>query len=72
MSLFKPASNFIAQCEMCNKLTQLLSNDPLISLYILMDRYGWIVFKNGETIFCSERCLDEYEIEHIDEMLNDE
>ncbi|KKN08643.1 hypothetical protein LCGC14_1054600 [marine sediment metagenome] len=72
MCLFRPTSsvNFVAQCEICKAQTNELSNNSLVAIYVLMDMYGWIIYDDQKTTFCSEKCLDEYEIENIDERLN--
>ena len=59
-------TNFLAVCKNCEAQSELLSNNIYMAVYQLLDS-GWIVYDNYETVFCSENCLDEYEIEHIDE-----
>lgn len=62
---------FTALCENCKQESGPLSNNIQIAAYRLMD-YGWIVYDNYETTFCSEACLDEYEIDHIEKVIENE
>lgn len=73
MCLFKPneSTTFIAECETCGTTSDPLSSDTLIAIYRLLDS-GWTVFETQYRTFCSERCLDEYDIEHIEERLDSE
>lgn len=71
MALFRSysTSSYSAQCEACDTEIGPLSNNIQIAAYRLLD-HGWIVLEDYETTFCSESCLDEHEISHIEEVLD--
>lgn len=70
MCLFKPHNSeiYTAVCEVCNEESGQLSNNVEVAVYHLLD-HGWIVYDDYETTFCSEICLDNFEIDHIEEVL---
>ncbi len=72
MCLYKSLSdiNYVAKCEYCDDHSQPLSNNKQLSVFKLIEKYDWIVYDDLKTTFCSETCLDHYEIFHIEDILN--
>jgi hypothetical protein len=70
MPLFRPQGSeiYVAMCEMCEEESGQLSNNVEVAVYNLLD-HGWIVYDDYETTFCSEICLDNFEIDHIEEVI---
>ncbi len=70
MALYRSynTQSYSAQCTTCDKEIGPLSNNLQVAAYKLLD-FNWIVLDDYETTFCSETCFDEYEINHIEEVL---
>jgi len=74
MCLYKPTEhiNYVAKCEYCDIESVPLSNNHHVAIYKLMDKYNWIVYNDLKSTFCCEKCLDNHEILHIEDILNEE